>query len=262
MYDVIINSKLMVISEAIKAQIRELSLVSEVEQCGIVIKNRATLLTNIHPEPDNNFTICPVDLNYFEWDDIQAIWHTHHKDTQPGYFTYPDIQLSHQSQKPIILYHTGFDFWDYYEPNNPDAFPLEKKEYSPDQLEFYLNVKFHWGRSDCFAIVRRCLMGIVKIDIGEFTRPDITDFPPEDYDCPWSMDKFELLPLGTQPQLYDVFGIALKGGKKVNHAMLMVKPEENMIFHSLTVNSLSRLEQYGDFWRRRTLLHGRLRELC
>ncbi|MFM6003135.1 MAG: hypothetical protein ACKPA7_06830, partial [Sphaerospermopsis kisseleviana] len=60
----------------------------------------------------------------------------------------------------------------------------------------------------------------------------------------------------------DVFGIALKGGKKVNHAMLMVKPEENIIFHSLTVNSVSRLEQYGDYWRRRTLLHGRLRELC
>ncbi|MFM7371045.1 MAG: hypothetical protein ACKO2Z_25315, partial [Sphaerospermopsis kisseleviana] len=69
----------MVISEDIKAQIKELSLNSETEQCGIVIKNRGKLLTNIHPEPDNNFTICPVGLNDFEWYEIQAIWHTHHK---------------------------------------------------------------------------------------------------------------------------------------------------------------------------------------
>jgi hypothetical protein len=102
----------------------------------------------------------------------------------------------------------------------------------------------------------------VGIDIGEFTRTQLDNFPPEDYDCPWSMNKFNLLPLGTQPQLHDVFGVALKGGRKVNHAMVMVKPVENIILHSPSDSSVSKLEQYADYWRKRTLLHGRLKELC
>lgn len=256
------NNKYMVITDSIKLQIKQTSLNSDREQCGIVVNREAIALNNNHIDPENNFTIAPKDLDKFNWEEIQAIWHTHCKDTQPGYFTYSDIQLAHQSQKPIILYHTIFDVWDYYEPNNPDAFPLEQKQHTPDTLNFYLNIKFHWGRTDCFAIVRRYLLGIVGVDIGEFTRPDLSTFPPENYECPWSMAKFELLPLGTQPQLHDVFGIALKGGKKVNHAMLMINPEENLILHSLSPDSLSKLEQYGDFWRKRTLLHGRLKDLC
>lgn len=256
------NNKYMVITDSIKLQIKQTSLNSDREQCGIVVNRGAIALNNNHIDPENNFTIAPKDLDKFNWEEIQAIWHTHCKDTQPGYFTYSDIQLAHQSQKPIILYHTIFDVWDYYEPNNPDAFPLEQKQHTPDTLNFYLNIKFHWGRTDCFAIVRRYLLGVVGVDIGEFTRPDFTTFPPENYECPWSMSKFELLPLGTQPQLHDVFGIALKGGKKVNHAMLMINPEENIILHSLSPDSLSKLEQYGDFWRKRTLLHGRLKDLC
>ena len=249
----------MVITDSIKSEIKHISLNSNIEQCGIVVNGKVIALNNIHIDPENNFTISPKELDKYDWEEIQAVWHTHCKDTQSGYFTYSDIQLSHQSRKPIILHHSIFDVWDYYEPNNPDAFPLEEKQHTPDTLEFYLNTRFHWGRSDCFAIVRRYLLGVVGVDIGEFTRPDIATFPPEDYDCPWSMDKFELLPLGTQPQLHDVFGIALKGGRKVNHAMIMVNPEENLIFHSLSTNSLSKLEQYGDFWRKRTLLHGRLK---
>jgi hypothetical protein len=246
----------MVIENSIKIQIKLAALGSDREKCGIIVNNEVISLNNIHHDPENHFTIAAND------GDISAIWHTHHKDNQSGYFTYTDIELAHQSQKPIILYHSGFDVWDYYEANNPDPFPLEKKPHTPQELNFYLNTRFHWGRSDCFAIVRRYLLGVVGIDIGEFTRTQLDNFPPEDYDCPWSMNKFNLLPLGTQPQLHDVFGVALKGGRKVNHAMIMVKPIENIILHSPSDSSVSKLEQYADYWRKRTLLHGRLKELC
>lgn len=249
----------MLIPDLIKEQIKTLSINSTSELCGVIVNGDVIALNNSHPDPENHFTISANDLSKFNYSEIESIWHTHHKDTQPGYFTYTDVELAHQSQKPIVLYHTSFDVWDYYEPNNPDPFPLEKKEHTPQELEFYLNTRFHWGRSDCFAIVRRYLLGVLGVDIGEFTRTQLDNFPPEDYDCPWSMDKFELLPLGTQPQLNDVFGIALKGGKKVNHAAVIVKPEENIIFHSPSTNSVSKLEQYGDYWRRRTILHGRLK---
>lgn len=252
----------MLIPDLIKLQIKIAALGFNKEVCGVIIGDRVVTLNNIHPDPENHFTISANELNTFNYADITAIWHTHHKDTQPGHFSYTDIELAHQSQKPIVLYHSGFDVWDYYEPNNPDPFPLDSKPYSFKDLNFYLNVKFHWGRSDCFAIVRRYLLGILGIDIGEFKREQLDDFPPEDYDCPWDMNKFNLLPLGTSPQLYDVFGIALKGGRKVNHAMVMVKPEENVILHSPSKKSVSQLEQYSDYWRRRTLLHGRLKELC
>jgi hypothetical protein len=252
----------MIIENSIKIQIKLAALGSDREKCGIIVNDEVITLNNIHHDPENHFTIAANDLAMFDYGDISAIWHTHHKDNQPGYFTYTDIELAHQSQKPIILYHSGFDVWDYYEANNPDPFPLEKKPHTPQELDFYLNTRFHWGRSDCFAIVRRYLLGIVGIDIGEFTRTQLDNFPPEDYDCPWSMNKFNLLPLGTQPQLHDVFGVALKGGRKVNHAMIMVKPVENIILHSPSDSSVSKLEQYADYWRKRTLLHGRLKELC
>lgn len=252
----------MVITNSIKTQIKSAVIGSDEEKCGIVVNDEVITLNNIHDDPKNHFTIAANDLAMFDYGEISAIWHTHHKDTQSAYFTYTDIELAHQSQKPIILYHSGFDLWDYYEANNPDPFPLEKKLHTPQELEFYLNTRFHWGRSDCFAIVRRYLLGVVGIDIGEFTRTQLDNFPPDDYDCPWSMDKFNLLPLGTQPQLHDMFGVALKGGKKVNHAMVMVKPVENIIFHSPSDSSVSKVEQYADYWRKRTILHGRLKELC
>ena len=252
----------MSISNEIKQQIKNLASTSTTEICGIVVNGDAIALNNNHADPENHFTIAATDLSKYEYSDITAIWHTHWQDIQPGYFTYTDIQLAHQSQKPIILYHSGFDVWDYYEANNPDPFPLVKKIHTPKDLDFYLNIRFHWGRSDCFAIVRRYLLGVVDVDIGEFTRSQAEEFPPEDYDCPWDMESINLLPLGTQPQLYDIFGIALKGGKKVNHAMVLVRPEENIILHSLSANSVSRTEQYVDYWRRRTILHGRLKKLC
>jgi hypothetical protein len=105
-------------------------------------------------------------------------------------------------------------------------------------------------------------LGTLNVDIGEFHRTQLENFPPTDYDCPWNMDKFNLLPLGTQPQKYDVFGVALKGGRKVNHAIVMINPEENIILHSPSDSSVSRIEQYADYWRKRTLLHGRLKEIC
>ena len=252
----------MLLSESIKAQIKTASLGVNAELCGIIFNDDVISLNNVHADPENHFTIAANQLNNFNYADIAAIWHTHHKDSQSGWFSLTDIEMSHQSQKPIILYHSGFDVWDYYEPNNPDPFPLEQKNYTPQQLEFYLNIRFQWGRSDCFAIVRRYFLGVLGVDGGEFTRTQIDNFPPEDYDCPWSSDKFIYLPLGTQPQLHDIFGIALKGGRKPNHAMVMVKPEENIIFHSPFTTSVSRLEQYSDYWRKRTVVHVRLKELC
>lgn len=252
----------MIINDNIKLKIKELSINANTEQCGIIVDNQAILLRNINPEAENNFTISPADIDLYGWENVQAIWHTHIKDIHPGEFTYTDLILAHQSQKPIILYHTIFKVWDYYEPNNPNPYLLKNTEFDKKNLESYLNIKFEWGRSDCFAIVRRYLLGVCGVDIGEFTRPAVENFPTADYKCPWDMSKFNLLPLGTQPELHDVFGIALFGGKNVNHAAILVKPEENIIFHSISDKEKSKLETYHDYWRKRTLLHGRLKELC
>ena len=99
----------MLIPDSIKLQIKTAALGINKETCGIVIDGNVVVLNNIHADPANHFTIAATDLAEFNYSDITAIWHTHHKDEQAGYFTYTDIELAHQTQKPIILYHSGFD---------------------------------------------------------------------------------------------------------------------------------------------------------
>jgi hypothetical protein len=251
------------ISDLIKEQIKSLIISDSIESCGLVIHNQVVSLPNSHSDPVDNFAIASKDLAKFNYSQIKAFWHTHCSDTQPGYFTYTDIEMSRQTQKPIILYHMVFDVWDYYEPNNPNPFPLNFINYTPKQIEFYQGIPFYWGRSDCFSIGRCYFLGMLGVDVGDFQRSHLDNFPPENYDCPFDFNhQLQLMPIGTKAKVHDVFAIALRGGLQVNHAAILVDAEKNLILHSMSQKSLSKIEPYNRYLRERTISHYRLKCLC
>lgn len=255
------------ISDLIKYQIKKQVRDVQIESCGVVIgglvRTDAIALRNSHPDPTNDSRIDHNQLAKFNYENIRAFWHTHILDSHPAFFTYTDIEMSHQTLKPIILYHTKLDSWDYYEPNNPNPFPLDRSQYGTKQPEFYEGIPFHWGRSDCFSIVRRYLLGMTGVDTGEFTRSGLDNFPPKDYVCPFDFGRhLQLVPAGTRIKKHDVFAIALKGGTQPNHAAVLVDPEQNLILHSMSPNSHSKIEPYSRYLRERTVRHYRLRRLC
>jgi hypothetical protein len=235
------------------------------EACGFILNNGDVIQwTNSHPKPDDHFRL----KNYpYSLSEIKVIWHSHFKDTHPGEFTAGDLALSHQTKLPILLYHAGFDEWDYYEPQNPNPFPLT---YIPtvkvSDIDYYAGWRFSWGRSDCFSLVRRYFLGTLNIDIGEFRRPHkppVTD-PEWSFEDYWSWDKcFVRLPEGTPPKDHDIFGIALRGGRKANHLAVCVSAKDNLILHITGPNMRSRLDRL-DGWRDLVVPggHGRLKELC
>ena len=239
------------------------------EACGVMTNDGGvTQILNSHPDPENNFRI--RDTGYSK-DEIKLIWHSHYKDSHPGEFTPSDLNLAHTTNLPILLYHTGFDEWDYYEPLNPSPWPL--KPLPPDKLfksvgdiDFYTGWRFSWGRSDCFSLVRRYFLGVLGRDIGEFPRPlDPTETLRGAWDFKqyWDYEQhgFVSLPPNTQPQDNDIFGIALRGGLYANHLAVMVDAKSNLILHSVGVRGRSRLDVFDDNWRGLVVPggHGRLK---
>jgi hypothetical protein len=239
----------------------ELQAKENLESCGLIFKNNDLLrLVNTHPYPDDNFrfSIFPNDI-----EDVKLIWHSHFKDSHPAKFTIQDLNLAHNTNIPQFLYHVGFKSWDYYEPSNPNPYPLSyNPNFNINELEFYLNWRFEWGRSDCFALVRRYFLGVLNIDIGEFSRPDTPPLQIKDwtFEGLWDWEKtFQKLPLNTSPELHDIFGIALRGGKKANHLAVMVDPEKNLILHITGERTRSRLDIFDESWRNLVVEHGRLK---
>ena len=237
---------------------------NNVEACGIVLKNKEVVnLRNTHPTPQDGFRITLTD---FKKEDILLFWHSHFKYTHQGSFTAGDLALANYLNIPQLLYHAHEDFnnWDYYEPSNPNPYPLTPIPFSSKEIEFYLGWHFDWGRTDCFALVRRYFLGMLGVEIGEWSRPEE---PPSNGNLDWSFEdywdftqKFNKLPLhSSQFKKDDIFGIALRGGRKANHLAVLVDAEKNLILHSPGVRQKSRLDVFDENWRKLVVEHGRLK---
>lgn len=240
----------------------------ETEACGLIVKGEAIIVPNAHPDPVNHFRISGVELAKHKRKDIQAIWHSHWSDFHPGELSLDDLELSHgRDRLPMLLYHANFDEWDYYEPNSPNPFPLldfpsRVAMGTPHDLAFYLGWRFAWGRSDCYAVIRRYCLGVLNYDIGEWNRPENPqNFPYPDYVCPWTREGLVEVHRDDLRQ-NDLIEIALNGGKEPNHLAIMVNPAEDQILHHPGYGYLSQLGMYGSYWRSRTVRVMRLESLA
>jgi proteasome lid subunit RPN8/RPN11 len=232
-----------------------LKKLTEQEQCGIIVNREAIALDNKHSDPCNHFYLSPEDLYPYQ-DNIQAIFHTHCQGHHSGWLSYDDIRSAQMSSLPIIVYHTGFDCWDYYDPNNPNPFPAINLGFDPQDINSYIGIHSQWGRSDCFAVARSFYLGMFNIDIGEFPRSDYATFPQSDYRCPWHGKDFATVGKHEPFNSYDALAIATRGGMHPNHVAILLPG--NMILHSPLLGELSKVELYGNFWRNRTLYAKRI----
>ena len=235
---------------------------NNIEACGVILKNKEVLfLRNTHPTPEDSFRITLTD---FKKEDILLFWHSHFKSSHAGSFTAGDLALANYLNIPSLLYHAHEDFncWDYYEPSNPNPYPLIPNLRDSKDVKFYLGWRFDWGRTDCFALVRRYFLGMLNVEIGEWKRPEEppTNDPNWSFEDYWDFSQsFNRLPLhSSQFKLNDIFGIALRGGRKANHLAVLVNPELNLILHSPGVRQKSRLDIFDDNWRNLVVEHGRL----
>ncbi len=227
-----------------------LDKLTEREQCGIIVNGEAIALENKHSDPCNHFHLSPQDLYPYQ-DNIQAIFHTHCQNEHSGWLSYDDVRSAQMSALPIIVYHTSFDCWDYYDPREPNPFPLVSSDFNPTDINSYVGVPSQWGRSDCFAIARCFYLGMFNIDIGEFTRSDASSFPQSDYRCPWADSVYPTINKYETLEPYDMIAIALRGGLDPNHVAILLP--DNNILHSPQIGGLSKIETYGNFWRKRTV---------
>jgi proteasome lid subunit RPN8/RPN11 len=230
------------------------------EQCGIIVNNTAIPLTNKHHEAENHFWISFQDLKPYQ-EEIQGVYHTHCKDFHQGILSYDDIRMAQTTGLPIILFHPCSNSWDFYNPKNPNAFPLINTNFIPKDIQSYNGVMSWWGRSDCFALARSFYLGMFGIDIGEFHRIPEEIFNPRDYNyqCPWIDEnghKYQTIQWYEPLKIYDLLAIAIRGGTNANHVAVMLP--NNMILHAPQINEQSRIEIYGDFWRKRTLYSKRI----
>ena len=228
---------------------------TEAEQCGIIVDNQAILINNSHSDPCNNFHLSPQALYPYQ-DKIQAIFHTHCQQHHDGWLSYGDVRSAQMSGLPIIVYHTCFSCWDLYDPRIPNPFPLWLSDFDAKDVSSYVGIQSQWGRSDCFAIARCFYLGIFGIDIGEFPRSDCSTFPQCDYKCPWDGRDFPTVLKHEPFKAYDALAIAIRGGLEPNHTAILLPG--NQILHSPQLGGLSKIETYGNFWRKRTVYAKRI----
>ncbi|NEP57684.1 MAG: C40 family peptidase, partial [Symploca sp. SIO2G7] len=118
----------------------------------------------------------------------------------------------------------------------------------------YLNWRFVWGRSDCFALIRCYFLGVLGIDIGDFRRPSSDGFPTIGWLTPWKAEKhsFVQMPAGTPVRKHDIIQIALKGGREPNHIGVIVNAERMQMLHNVSAEYTSQVGLYGSYWQTRT----------
>jgi hypothetical protein len=221
------------------------------EVCGVVVDGKIIKLPNLAADKENHFQI---DLSWLALVP-DALYHSHWSDSQPGEFSLDDLEMCRGSKDsiPWILCHSAFGEWDYYDPSSPNPFPLKMTgdSGSPD---FYLNWRFVWGRTDCFELVRCYYLGMLDIDIGNFSRPTPEDFPTPNWLTPWKAEEHGFLRVadGESVLKNDIVQIALKGGNYPNHIGVIVDGERMLILHNLSAEYTSQIGLYGSYWQQRT----------
>lgn len=234
----------------------------EREVCGIVSNGELIVTQNIANNPYDDFAINPVSIGTY-FGNIDFIWHTHCSDTHPDLLTPSDIALSRKLMAPILMVHVVTKAIDFYEPSNPNPFPLVENitscvlipnwRLSPKNLQFYVGWQSNdllWGRSDCFETVRCYFLGMHGIEIGNFDRPPLQGFPHPEWRTPWIAEKHGFVVVDDIRD-NDILEIALNGGANANHLAVVVDAQRGQILHQPGFGYLSQISRLGGYWRDR-----------
>ncbi len=235
------------------------------EVCGVVLKDNSTVWSaNLAEDSSNGFCLDENCTDLVLSKIAIAVYHSHPSESHPrimqfsgrdeqGQWKYTDIYYSQHCKIPYILYHTIEKSWDLYDPDALYPFPLEldRRPSDPMNIEFYLRWQWHWGRSDCYSLMRSYFRGMVGIQLPEVER---SPNPDEFKDPGW--DKYRLglvqngfidLNEGDKLQLHDVVLMKVQG-ENFHHCGIIVDAERSWMLHHLMFPRLSERIVYGGYW--------------
>lgn len=243
------------------------------EICGLVLQDDTVIqVENTLPEGDLNDTESLTSRNDFQMPadtlvkhdgKIKAIWHTHWRDSSPARLSGADIRAARAVGLPYIVYHSGFDEWDYWDPNGLHPYPLYQRYSDPTCLEFYKGWSWTWARADCLTLLRSYYMGMLNHPINDFQRTateeefaaKLRDGTWNDYDqnlgdqglvkvCDGDAKSFDF-------QLHDIVLMRLQG-RMPHHVGIIVNAKSLQMLHHLESGRLSEVVPYGPGRMRQT----------
>ena len=222
----------------------------DVEICGAILSNGEIVqMNNCADEPQHNFIIEQSEFDLVA-DSAVAIYHSHCLDSQPAILSPNDIANSKALKLPYVLYHTLFEQWDYYSPNDIYPYPLISNPWMPKELAYYLGWKFDYNRSDCYTLVRSYYKGILGVDLPDFPRNAINETISPDWDM--FSDNFEKagfrkLDADEPLQASDVILMCISG-TQTHHSAILLDPKNGKALHNLGEGRMSELFMYGGYW--------------
>lgn len=191
------------------------------------------------------FSISGKDRVKHESTGIVAVWHTHCLDSSEGRLSWDDnlefgivsdITQSKLHRIPYILYHTGFDQWDMYDPYGLDLYPLQKTIVNPNNIEEYSGIPYCWNRADCLEVPRIALWGLYEIDLGVYLRTSVGEYVAEGWQrYVEGFPKVGFQEVSIFPTMRfkagDCLLMQLPGYKTLHHLALVVDEKEQRLLH-------------------------------
>jgi hypothetical protein len=133
--------------------LEQIKMLPNDRETGHILRNYDTLISI---ETESSTHSVKLDTSLLQIGDI--ILHTHVKDTQPGNLTHRDICTAKIIKHPVLLWHTEFKTFDYYDLNYPHPYPLQlNKEITPND---YVGIAYSPIRSDCYSFIRDVSYGL------------------------------------------------------------------------------------------------------
>lgn len=231
------------------------------ESCGLVLlQNEQELVVpclNAADNPAESFVIDPDEvesiLDKHKDATIKAVYHSHWDDTQPSTLGGIDITNSKASKTAYLLYHTGFDEWDGFDPTNLYPFPLVPNRFEPTDINYYLKWPFVYNRSDCYSLFRCYFGNYLGIEIPEFVRGTVVEetlSPDWDlFENNFSKAGFRKLDHDEPVRNNDAILMNLQG-TQTHHVAIMIDRLSGKALHTIGGKRHSELFVYGgEYWK-------------
>jgi len=230
------------------------------ESCGLILlqNNQEVVVPclNASDNPAEQFIIDPDEvesiLSKNQDATIKAVYHSHWSDNQSSTLGSIDITNSKASKTAYLLYHTGFDEWDGFDPNNLYPFPMVPNQYEVTDINYYLKWPFIYNRSDCYSLFRAYFGNYLGISIPDFVRgvaveetvsPDWNLFEEN-----FSKAGFRKLEEDEPLQNNDAILMTLQG-TQTHHVAILLEKKTGKSLHTIGGKRHSELFVYGgEYW--------------
>jgi proteasome lid subunit RPN8/RPN11 len=214
------------------------------EVCGFIVYNQNKFICipckNIAKDPDKYFEISSLEFLKIKklYKKIYYIYHSHTNSNIE--FSEMDKNCAKNLNLPMLLYNTTFNIF---------------KKYDPTFIEYDLIGRFYeYKKYDCFTLVRDFYLKKLKADISIEYKENLKDLDIKNTFLNNIASK-KLVMINDINSIKDNDILLLDGARKSSHFAVYLG-EENILHQPMY--SLSKIEKYSEFYKKRTNLIFRL----